>query len=54
MPSAAQFLEAIANDPVNDQPRLAYADWLTENKKPFGEFIRIQLELARTNDIPYL
>lgn len=52
MQSPALFMEVIASDPDNDAPRLAYADWLVENKNPFGEFIRIQLELARTTLLP--
>ncbi len=52
MQSPALFMEAIASDPDNDAPRLEYADWLTRNKNPLGEFIRIQLELAKTIVIP--
>ncbi|MDB5335493.1 MAG: gala protein 1 [Planctomycetaceae bacterium] len=52
MQSPALFIEAIASDPDNDAPRLEYADWLVRNKNPLGEFIRIQLELAKTAVVP--
>jgi len=41
------FLQAILENPDDDAPRLMYADWLTEHGDPRGEFIRIQIELAR-------
>ena len=46
---------AIAANPEDDAPRLAYADWLAQQKNPRGEFIRIQVELARmaTDDPAY-
>lgn len=47
MTTSRQYLEAIANDPDNDAPRLAYADWLTDRKDSLGEFIRIQLQLGQ-------
>jgi uncharacterized protein (TIGR02996 family) len=40
------FLEAIAADPDDDAPRLAFADWLEEQGDPRGEFIRVQCALA--------
>lgn len=43
------LLAAILANPDDDTPRLVYADWLTENGDPDrGEFIRIDVELART------
>jgi uncharacterized protein (TIGR02996 family) len=43
------FLDAICQQPHDDTARLVYADWLTENGRPDrGEFIRIEIELART------
>lgn len=41
------FLATILDDPESDGPRMVYADWLEEHGDPRGEFIRIQLELAR-------
>ncbi|HJZ54739.1 MAG TPA: TIGR02996 domain-containing protein, partial [Gemmataceae bacterium] len=39
--------KAIAEQPEEDTPRLAYADWLDEANRPDrAEFIRIQIELA--------
>lgn len=40
------FLRAILEDPENDLPRLAYADWLDEQGDPRGELIRVQCELS--------
>ncbi len=43
------FLSAIRAHPDDDTARLVYADWLTEHGDPDrGEFIRIEIELART------
>jgi uncharacterized protein (TIGR02996 family) len=39
------FLRAIIENPTDDPPRLAYADWLHEQGDPRGEFIRVQCEL---------
>lgn len=36
-----EYLKNILDDPLNDQPRLAYADWLTARNDPLGEFIRL-------------
>src|SRR5580765_5805820 len=47
MNSEDHFLMAIAADPDDDAPRMAYADWLMAEKNPRGEFIRLQLQLAR-------
>ena len=41
------FLQAIIANPVDDAPRLIYADWLEERGDPRGEFIRVQCDLAR-------
>ncbi|MDP6448108.1 MAG: TIGR02996 domain-containing protein [Pirellulaceae bacterium] len=41
-----QFLSAIAANPADDGPRWMYADWLSEQADPRGEFIRVQLQLA--------
>lgn len=43
----AALLAAILADPRDDQARQVYADWLTERGDPRGEFITLQLELAR-------
>jgi uncharacterized protein (TIGR02996 family) len=43
------FLDAICADPADDTARLVYADWLAENGEvDRGEFIRVEIELART------
>lgn len=42
------FLQSIREDPDDDAMRLIYADWLEERGDPHGEFIRVQVELART------
>ena len=43
------LLAAICNEPDEDTPRLALADWLDENDEPEqAAFIRAQIELART------
>ena len=39
------FFAAIADEPLNDAPRLVYADWLDERGDPLGEFIRVLCEL---------
>jgi uncharacterized protein (TIGR02996 family) len=47
-PQAAAFLQAIIEQPDDDLPRLAFADWLTEHgDEARAEFIRVQIELAR-------
>ena len=43
----AAFLQAIIASPDDDALRLAYADYLDERGDPRGEFIRIQIDLAR-------
>src|SRR5579864_5943301 len=41
------FLHTICAHPDDDAPRLVYADWLDERGDPLGEFIRVQVELAK-------
>src|SRR5262249_10870850 len=41
------FIEAIVESPDDDGLRLIYADWLDERGDPRGEFIRVQVQLAR-------
>ncbi len=36
------FLQSILTRPDDDEPRLHYADWLTQSGDPLGEFIRLQ------------
>lgn len=51
MNEAAALLAAIYANPDEDTPRLVYADWLDEHDQPErAEFIRVQIELARTDD----
>lgn len=48
MTDDAAFLAAIADQPDDDLPRLAYADFLDDRgKSARAEFIRVQCELAR-------
>jgi uncharacterized protein (TIGR02996 family) len=43
------FLDAICAHPDDDTARLVYADWLAEHDEADrGEFIRVEIELART------
>ncbi len=50
MASEQAFLEAIIDEPDDDDVRLIFADWLEEQSDPVqnarGEFIRVQIELA--------
>src|SRR5262245_16946467 len=49
----AAFLDRICAHPEDDGPRLVFADWLDEQNDPRGEFIRVQVALARsTTDDP--
>jgi uncharacterized protein (TIGR02996 family) len=48
MDYADAFVRAVVEAPNDDAPRLAYADWLEERGDPCGEFIRVQVELARS------
>jgi len=51
MDTEAAFLEDIAAAPLDDVPRLIYADWLQDQDDPVraarGEFIRAQIEADR-------
>ena len=48
MSQHAAFLSAIRENPDDDTPRLAFADWLTENgEAERGEFIRVQVSRSR-------
>jgi uncharacterized protein (TIGR02996 family) len=46
-PEEAAFLDRVCADPDDDAPRLIFADWLDERGDPRGEFIRVQVALAR-------
>ncbi|MBL8913117.1 MAG: TIGR02996 domain-containing protein [Archangium sp.] len=46
------LLAAIVAAPHDDGPRLVYADWLQERGDARGEFIRLQIELARSKKPP--
>ena len=39
-----RFLQTILTRPDDDEPRLLYADWLSEAGNPLGEFIRLQCQ----------
>src|SRR5579872_2669606 len=41
------YLNKILADPHDDDPRLAYAEWLTARNDPLGEFIRIDCALEK-------
>lgn len=43
----SQLLAAVLATPADDAPRAVYADWLLERGDPRGEFITLQLALAR-------
>ena len=47
------LVDAIIANPDDDAPRLVYADWLTERGDPRGEFIAVQIALAKhpTDDL---
>jgi uncharacterized protein (TIGR02996 family) len=48
MNEEAAFIRAICEQPDEDTPRLAFADWLDEHERPErAEFIRVQCERAR-------
>src|SRR5260370_453273 len=49
MSDSDELLRAILAAPEEDAPRLAYADWLTQQGDPFGDFILVQCRLARTD-----
>jgi uncharacterized protein (TIGR02996 family) len=46
-PEEVRFLERICAEADDDAPRLIFADWLDEQGDPRGEFIRLQVALAR-------
>jgi uncharacterized protein (TIGR02996 family) len=41
------FVREILAQPLDDAPRLVFADWLEERGDPRGEFIRVQCQLAK-------
>lgn len=41
------LLQAVIDNPDDDAPRLAYADWCDRRGDPRGRFIRVQVELAK-------
>jgi len=46
------LLAAILSSPVDDTPRLIYADWLEERGEvDYAEFIRCQVQLARLGEL---
>jgi uncharacterized protein (TIGR02996 family) len=47
VPEEDHFLEQVCANPADDGPRLIYADWLDERDDRRGEFIRVQIALAR-------
>jgi uncharacterized protein (TIGR02996 family) len=55
MTHADVFLEEILAQPDDDTPRLIFADWLEDQNDPTSaaraEFIRVQVQLARMNDM---
>jgi uncharacterized protein (TIGR02996 family) len=42
------LFQAVLANPADDAPRLIYADWLDERNDPRGEYLRVDLELARS------
>src|SRR5690348_15458846 len=46
MAHPTHFLQAVLDNPHDDQPRLDYAHWLDDCCDPRGEFIRVQCLLA--------
>lgn len=46
MTTETELLRAVLQDPDDDGPRLAYADWLESKGDPRGKFIRCDLEIA--------
>lgn len=48
MADPAAMLAAVLAAPADDEPRLVYADWLTERGDPRGTFIQIQCQLGGT------
>ncbi|MBX9583289.1 MAG: TIGR02996 domain-containing protein, partial [Gemmataceae bacterium] len=61
MGEEAAILAAVAANPLDDLPRLAYADWLDDHAADLpdsdaarlrAEFIRVQCEIARLEHLP--
>jgi uncharacterized protein (TIGR02996 family) len=46
MSEEATFLAAIRATPMDDTLRLVYADWLDEQGRPEGAFLRLDCELV--------
>ncbi len=40
------FIKGIVDDPVNNMPRLIYADWLDEQIDTRDELVRVECELS--------
>lgn len=47
---STKLLAAVLSTPTDDAPRAVFADWLLERGDPRGEFINLQLDLARRPD----
>ena len=47
MCTATTFLQAIRDDPADDDLRLVFADWLDEHDDPRGEVMRLEVTLSR-------
>jgi len=45
--TAAALFRQVLDHPDEDGPRLIFADWLDEHDDPRGEFVRLQVALAR-------
>lgn len=45
-PEEERFLQAVYSEPRSDEPRRAYAEWLTKKGDSRGEFIALQLKTA--------
>jgi uncharacterized protein (TIGR02996 family) len=46
------FLQDIREHPLDDVPRLVYADWLEERDDPRSRYLRVEVELSRlTEDV---
>jgi len=48
-PKRAALWQAILDDFYHDEPRLVFADYLEEQGDPYGEFVRLQVELDKLN-----
>jgi len=47
---AQTLLEAIIDNPDDDRPRLAYADWLEKHSDPRAQLIRVECQLASLDE----